>query len=214
LNYYTPNINPNNNIISFQSSNTGSTIYSVVLPEGFYLNSTSLMLMIITALNTVTGSSGLSFNYALGGISSNTATLTSSGGSFKFTPSSFMTYGQYVVNLPFNDILSTSKLLGPILLLYTRWIDISSDSLLQYTKNANTSNSLRNANLLFRLFVKSPNPEIISANPESSTAWHNYNKSAGIQIVDLHLRDEYGLPLYIPSYATNFNFIIELIGEL
>jgi hypothetical protein len=211
--FYTPNINPNNNILKFVSSVTGLT-YSVTLPEGFYNTQDALFTMIVAAMNTVTGSSGLTFSFVDTTDGTPRVILTATGGTYQFVSSSFMLYGQNVVNLPMNDSPSASKTLGPIQLLYTRYIDIISLGLTQYTKNPNTSNSLASANLFFRLPIISSNPGLIAFSIPNPTMWINYNRSSDLQAIDLQLIDENGFPLYIPSYANNFYFLFTLLTEL
>jgi hypothetical protein len=212
--YVTPNINPNNQVVSFQSSNTGSTIYSVSIPEAFYLTSASFVTAFIAALNTVTGASGLTFTDSLLTDGSNRGTITAAGGTYVFTPSSFMKYGENVAALPLNDSLSATKNIGPIFLIYSRYIDINSSSLTQFTKNPNVSNSPNNSNLLTRIDVTNP-AQHIAFFTFTNTAWFNFNKSMGLDNIDIQLIDEYGFPLYIPAYATaNFYVLITFLAEL
>lgn len=80
LRYNVPTINERNNRLTFLSSSSGLQ-HSVVLLDGYYTPLT-LMQMIRDRLNTITGTSGLTFSIAQFGLVN--FTLTSAGGNFKF----------------------------------------------------------------------------------------------------------------------------------
>jgi hypothetical protein len=214
FNYFTPNINPNNDTLSIISSNTGSTIYNVPLIDGFYTNVTQLFTMIVGQLNSNTTGSGLTFTYLPDSDGTNRGIIFTTGGNYEFVSSSFILRGQNVLSIPFPDTLEQTKNLGPANFLYTRYIDILSLALTQYTKNPNATNTATNSNTLLTFPIISPAAGIITFNYDEPFAWINFNKSCGLQAIDLNLIDEFGLPLYIPSYAINFYFLLTLVAEL
>lgn len=214
------NINPRNNNIVFTSSNTGGTQYSVTLPEGVYTAS-QLQTVLINGLNTVSGSSGLSFSitspYA------NTLsyyTLTSSGGSFTILPTcNFATTGYIVFGMLLNDprfgVSQTSITAGPMFLAsYTRYVNFCSASILNFTKSANVGNFCP-ASLLFRLFIGSVTDPWVVHFPFTGEVSFNMDAGASISTADIALLDEFNQPLYFPNSQYNPAwFALTLTDEL
>src|SRR5437667_1826428 len=60
-NWYIPNVNPYNQTITFWSSVT-SSFWTVNVPEGQYSTSAQAIIAVVAALNTLAGSSGLTFS--------------------------------------------------------------------------------------------------------------------------------------------------------
>src|SRR3972149_9155532 len=154
----TPNVNPNNWQIRFFSTLSG-IYHSVIVPEGFYIFS-DLNIGLQTALNTVTGASGLTWT-----ISATTdghrryfkSVVGAPGAAFFFDPTStLITRGLHLLNLPIDQIPTSSKFCGAVQLFYTRWFDILSAQMLQYDKNPNASSRFGATNLLLRIDLTSP----------------------------------------------------------
>jgi len=216
INYITPNVNPRNNVITFFSTNSAA-FHTVTVPEGFYVNTTGIMDAIIAALNTVTGASGLTFSYSA--INTWVVDLESAGGSYYFDLDSLMVkFGEQLVNLPRTQNPQTNKLVGSISLIYTRYIDIVSSTLSQYSKVRTRSNGI-NSNIIFRVFVELPaTSNIIRDDPFSEVLVNNILKGKNITQIDIQLRDQFGQLLYVPQYdadtSSGFFWDVEFTAEL
>lgn len=223
INFITPNVNRTNNVVIFLSSNTGAVEHTVIVPEGFYQTRLDLMNALVVALNTATGASGLAFSHVIPTINPLITNLASAGGSYLFfVPTSgpiqsAIERGKQLWNLPIEQILSTSKIVGAINLMYTRYIDIQSRALTRHTKNPKTSNSGGATNLLFRLFLPAPpqGPPLgfVGGFTVANPTWINFSRSQSITSVDFTIVDEFGDELFVPQYAegTDSGFYWDLI---
>jgi hypothetical protein len=216
MNYITPNVNPRNNVVTFFSSVSG-LFHTVTVNEGFYNTPTFMMNILISALNTVSGLSGLTFSYIL--LSSNVADLQSVGGNYYFALNSPMVmYGEQLINLPRSQTPQNSKIVGSIALIYTRYIDICSSTLTQYSKVRTHSNGF-NSNIVFRVFVESPGvTNVIRVEPQKDVLVNNMLKGKNITQIDIQLKDQFGQFLYVPQYdpatASGFFWDLEFTAEL
>lgn len=208
-----PNVNVRNNTISFWSSNTGGiggTLHTVTIPEGFYATSTALMAALQTALNTVSGASSLIFTITVNPLNICSASITTSGGNFAFNitqnmavNSSGILKGKPLWNLPTEQVLNSSKNIGPINLFYTEYINIASFALHQYTKNPSYSdNSIRNGQLFERVHISDPTKPSKIEFQKDTLQWINFNRNRSLNDIDITLYDQFGDPLYIPQLST------------
>lgn len=223
LSYYAsqlsiPNINPRNNTIVFQVNNL-PTVYTAVIPEGFYTR-TQAIAALLTAMNGV--GSGTVFtapsqfpgsdiyiilsgttNYRI--LNTSICTFVNTGYAFwgflKADPR-FTTLAPYANNLP----------IGPISTFYTRYYDVTSQYLLQHTKAANTGNRVL-GNTLFRIYsIQQQNMPADSTytfqfpSTLENSSW-NFDAMHSISNIDINLFDEFGQPLYLPNGITNGSFI-------
>lgn len=207
-----PNVNPRNNSVSFFSTASGLT-HTVVIPEGQYTTRATLTAALQAALNTATGASGLTWTITANPLNACQYTLATAGGDFHFILTSPMVlYGRYLFNLPQDQANTNVKTMGAVYGLYTRYIDIISAAMTEYTKNPWSSNSRVPSGLVARVFVGPLSGFGASAGGISSDGMSffagaepapiNYNRSRAIEVIDLTLRDEFGQPYYIPSYST------------
>jgi hypothetical protein len=207
-----PNVNPRNNAVSFFSSASGLT-HTVSIPEGQYATRATLTAALQTALNTATGASGLTWTITVNPLNSCQYTLATAGGNYRFVLTSPMVlYGRYLFNLPQEQALSNSKTMGAVYGLYTRYIDVISASMTEYTKNPWSSNTRVPNGLVARVFIGPQAGFGSSAGGIASDGMSffagveaapiNYNRSRAIEVIDLALRDEFGQPYYIPSYSS------------
>jgi len=117
-----PNVNPQNNVITFFSSSSGLN-HTVSIVLGSY-SSPDLMTAIITALNTVTGASGLTFSVVL--VHGITYDLSSAGGNFIFLSSTHIDRAR-----PLSGLFTTENPSNVMRVVvrghYTRYIDIIID---------------------------------------------------------------------------------------
>lgn len=219
----TPNINPRNNTVGFT---TGAGSFSVTIPVGFYTR-TQAIAALLTALNTLSGTSGVTFTMPSQYPGSDIyATLTGTG-AFRIDSGTFTTIGCAFWGFLFGDArlstaapLATTLSLGPIQALYTRYYDVCSSSLLVNTKAANTSNREQGA-LLFRIYATS-NPlgdpsvqwfQEFDNGPEN-TSW-NFDAANSLVKIDFQLYDEFKQPYYLPNNETNAsNMQLAIVCEL
>lgn len=218
MTWITPNVNIRNNTIRFFSSVTG-LIHTSVMPEGFYNTRVSLMDNLVVALNNpilpLVPPSGLLWSRTMGVLNPLCAELETAGGSFRFDVTSPMIVkGKQLFNLPRDQTPTTSKLVGAIHGLYTRYVTIESQVLTQWTKNPNQSNRFGNNTLLFRIFTNANLglPGFIQETVRN-LVYFNYKADQNIVAVDFLLLDEFNEELYIPQCAqeTDDGFIWDLV---
>lgn len=218
-----PNVNPTNNVVSFFSTVTAQ-FYSVTLTTGFYTTPALLVAELITKLNTVTGSSGITFSSVVNAIDANVYSINAVGGNYYFDPNSLMAKnGLFLINLNKNTTPAVTKTIGPIQLVYTRYIDVVSNELTKYDKNPSAStDSIYKAGNILRIFLFSditndnPNPGGPYSNyyTYENIRWLNYNRSQSIGPIDLKFFDENGNYLYIPNYGnsnTSTSFWVKIV---
>lgn len=213
INFNSYNVNPRNNTVEFISSNTGATVHSVTIVPGKYLTATTLMDALVTALNTATGASGLTFSHLanpdVGGTIYNDAKafrLQSAGGSYYFTLNdthTCMQKGKYLYNLPRTQTLQTSKNVGRVLGFYSRWVDFVSNELTESTRIPATSSGNTSVNnILFTIYIS--NLELVNSAPGiiqiETQRWLLKELSKSIAIADIRLIDEFGEPYYFPKF--------------
>lgn len=201
INWITPNVNPRNNTLKFFSSVTNS-FFTVIIPEGFYTSSASLMVAIIAALNTATGSSGLTFSSVAVITQADTYLLNCVGGSYYIAlDCTAITRGYQLYNFPITQIPETSKKMGAMSGRYTRYVDICSSTLSQYLKIRTVTTGNAN-NVIFRAFLNDiafDHPGILSIDDtKTSNISYNYVSNSPINAIDFQLRDQFGDLLYIP----------------
>jgi hypothetical protein len=212
-----PNVNPRNNVIRFFSSVTNS-FHSVTVPEGFYTTPTILITAVRDTLNTISGTSGLTFSYATIVGFPDRFNLNSAGGSYYFDINcSAIKYGYQLWNLPIEQVASNSKLVGDILLYYTRYIDITSNTIIKYSKIKALTTG-KTPDMLFRVPIEDPTKPGLSRSVPNLRSTFNYLPNESIFTIDFSLYDQFGNILYIPpgspGTAGGFLWSISLLIEL
>lgn len=202
INTITPNVNERNNTVTFFSTNSGVE-HTVTIIEGFYNTVTALMDALVAALNTATGASGIVFSHLVPATNPIISVLTAVGGSYHFNvASTTITRGEFLYNLPTSQADTLTKTVGAISGLYTRWVDLVSQSLTQYTKNPNTSNVQGNNGLVHRLFVDpDANAEDFIQEIVENLVWWSWNTGNTISNFDFELLDEFSELYFVPQYA-------------
>lgn len=200
LNFVTPNVNIRNNNIIFFSSVT-STFYSIIVPEQFYLTATDLITAIVAAMNTVAGSSGLTFSFTtIPGFLAK-FNLNSAGGNYYIlNTSNAITRGLQLWALPTEQIPSNSKIVGNIKLLYTTYIDFCSQTLLKYVKLKTTTTNLSN-NVIFRIHLVEilENSILFLTRTRAPNVQYYFKPEEPITQIDIQIRDQFGDLLYVPQ---------------
>jgi hypothetical protein len=207
-----PNINIRNNVFTFTTNGTNS--FTAVIPEGFYGVTATAMGALLAALNAA--GSGETFTTVV--VSGSTLYNLNSTGLFSFTGGSGTFggpggYGEFGFGIPIGTPLADTLVIGAVSLFYTRYIDVDSRQLTQFSKLPPAGVNVRSSTLS-RLGV----PPLITA-PAYYTElvdpvqWFSFNPSYSIQTVDLCLYDEFSQPLYIPSYVNNFAVEVKLLAQ-
>lgn len=225
----TPNINPRNNVVIYETVPAAGGPHVATIPEGWY-----------TALNNATADSALTalqnaLNAAVPPPPAATFTvlwargvtpaanplqaIINTGGGFTFrfslnTASTMLFKGKNLFNLPADQTFTAIKTLGAAFLIYSRYLDICSSALTRYTKNPTASNQ-GPFNLYARIYLQSPLVEPSVPNPggfptmggafaafQPSIESTNFRRDRAFESVDITFRDEFGDPFYIPSLAT------------
>lgn len=199
FNWYIPNVNPTNNVIEFFSSVTSLT-YTVSVPVGFYSDTTVLATAIVTAMNTVTGSSGLTFSQTAIALFPGAYTLSAVGGNWYFVAGCLaLTQGDTVFQFPTDQVATASKKIGPMPLKYTLWVDITSQTLTKYAKMRSVTTASK-SQIFLRAFM-------------GGLDWGNttytsdllellqfaFRPQEVVTSIDIQLYDSHGNLLYIPD---------------
>jgi hypothetical protein len=199
--YNIPNVNPRNNTITFYSSFSSST-HTVTVPEGFYTTPTALITAIRDALNTATGSSGLTFSFTTITGFPSSFNLLSAGGNYYFDLTcTGVKYGYQLWNLPVDQVASNTKVVGSISGFYTRFIDMTSVSIVQYAK-IKTVSSAQTPNLVVRIFVDDPTYQHFVSVTNIPEVSYSFMSTEPIYSLQFQLLDQFGQTLYVPSGAS------------
>jgi len=189
INWVIPNVNTSNNTITFYSDQSLAK-HTVTIPVGFYSSRVLLMDDIVTALNTVTPQSGITFSRTF---NPNTQlfTLDAAGGEYYLDPNCTAVAVQ---------------------LFYTRYVDVISPQIGAYTRNPNRSNNRTANNIVYRLYLE----EVISGagtliegtfpltlkRINNHITYYNFERSQDVQYLQFELRDEFGNLIAVPDGAT------------
>lgn len=209
-----PNINPRNNQIILFSEASGTT-HTVFIEEGYYPTSDDIISAIEDTLNSISVATGLTFSYQpFYPGPSKMYTLTAVGGGFRILDTcTAVTRGFITYNFESNPFNSASITVGPILGYYTRFIDVLSDNITQFSKNTAVSNNNSQNNQIFRAFTSAEpgTPKLISrvTNNDLVTTL-NFNPDYTLYDIDIKLIDQFGDPLYIPDTYNYHNFFFDI----
>lgn len=218
-----PTINSRNNTICFLSGLTNPVIHTVQIGEGYYATPELLMDAVVTALNSVSGASLITFSHAVTPLAPNFSVLSSAPAGYIILDSpecTAVTRGRYLLNLPTGGAFAPSKVVGSIQMYSTRFIDLTSFSLNQYTKNPSaTSSALYGSNLLLRLYVLKVGEPYREFFAIKEPGWINMNKTQSLSAIDFGVYDEFGERLtfpdfVIPSASDNSMFILTIKTEV
>jgi hypothetical protein len=216
-NWITPNVNARNNTLTIYSSVT-SSFHTVTIPEKFYATPALIMAAIVTVLNSISGTTGLTFSEAAASNSDLIRILTATGGMYYIKKDcSAVLYGTELYNMPVNESLNTYYVIGSFGMKYTRYIDICSQRLLQYTKHKNTTTG-NNNNMVLRIYIQEfSEPFQIGVFAQNPGYWA-WEPTDNIYDIDFQINDQWGNSLYIPDGAlgtsSGFNWEMSLEIEV
>lgn len=187
------NVTTRNNQIKFETTNDPGTVYTAFLAPGRYENVSDLMDEIVLRMNEVEDTG----NYAWQTENNRYFTkLTSGVGEFRILPdSSMVVKGEPLVNLPSDNSTSNVKDVGPINLLQTKYIEVFSLALSEYSRIPSLSNGLSNSSLIARVFLLEP-----KAQRSYNEEWVKYEHlnffyvrpDQSFTSIDFQLRDQFG----------------------
>lgn len=206
----TANINPRNGTFIFM---TGGTQYTATVGPGFYPSAGSGINALLAALNAA----GSGVTFAATQVTGSTYFSLNGTATFYFVGGNGITNGTYSFGIPVGTAATAAALLtiGPVLLYYTRWIDINSTALNQYSK-LNNSSMNNSSTLLYRLFLPSQTTTTpgtqLTQTLSDPLRWINFNPSNDSKTVDIHLFDEFNQPLYL-SNPSSVNLLLTLVCE-
>lgn len=208
-NFYIPNCNVRNNTLTFYSSVTASE-FTVVVPEGYYSTSAALIAATVAALNTVTGTSGLTFSSAPVANFPDQYSLNSAGGSYYIvTTCDAYRKGAILFGFVADPVLATSHIVGPMGLNYTQYVDVISTVLTKHQKMRSITSKGR-SNIFARAFMGLNNATgagawgltYYAATAAEETSF-NTLAAQDITGIDIDLYDSNGELLYIPDYLAD-----------
>lgn len=220
------NINPRNNVVYFTTN--GTNLFIATITEDYYSTATLAATALANALNAaVGGPGGFSVTSIYTGMDSylnianatpfrivenSTSTPQSKNSSFVDTGYAFWGFieGDSRFTTYVNGTLTplyTSVIVGPVSLVYTRYIDFVSSSILQYTKSASSGNFVP-ANNVVRLYtpVLNSNRVLTPFTTEFDLFDHtsfNFDSGASLGAMDILLLDEFRQQLYLPNSPNN-----------
>jgi len=234
IGYNVPNVNPYNNSLTVQMRQLSPAVsyvpFTFTIPTGYYTTVTNFITAFIIGINLArpvgtpafTASNSLQTDPSVYDV-----TTGSSNYEFYYVNTSPMVkFGRFLVNLPINQVYASVQTMGSIQLIYTRYIDINSYTLSEYSKNYSTSDGLGKSSLIYRLFDTpngvDGNGNFISFSRDrfielGNLAWINYDRSRTISSIDIQIYDEFGNLLYIPTYTdrpTDFFINLGILTEL
>lgn len=196
-----PNVNPRNQRVRFFSTNSGG-FHEVDVPTGFYATSVALAIALVAALNTATGSSGLTFSQIPTPLFPNQHTISAVGGDFYFDQQcNAVVKGMQLWSLPASTTATASKTTGTMFLMYTEYVDVVS---IECTKNAKVRSLTSNqrSNVVVRAYLggqQSPGT-ITFYEPDRSLSFaHRYQDP--IYALDFRFLDQNGDQLYVSDPA-------------
>lgn len=147
-------------------------------------------------------------------------------GTFIFTGGTVFTRGQFTYGVkaidPATDFTNLANYYGvyaggPTSFLYTRWIDVTSRTLLQNTKMPLSGTDVP-VNLLIRVYLNKEDQRSGTTFIEIENTplqWINWRNSQAINSVDIQMRDEFGELIEVPQQANNASWIsLILLNEL
>jgi hypothetical protein len=213
--WFTPNINPRNNVFSFVWTITGQT-YVITLAQNNLLGLARWQYL-VAAMNTAVGIANFTVGPAL--FIPNTYTITSTAGTFYFNEgSSGVDKGRFLWGF---SNLNT----GPASVFafqtftyftenYTRYIDVSSFELTQYSKCDSGGNAVP-SDILIRYNVNTTQYGQYEYSTITTPVSINFSRERNITSVDIHITDEFNDLLYIvPEAWSTFSFNITLVCEM
>ncbi len=152
--------------------------------------------------------------------------LAPSAGTFIFTGGSLFERGRFLLGLdaidPATDFTNLANYYavysgGPVSYLYTRWIDITSRTLLQNTKMPLSGTDVPST-LLVRVYLGKENQAHGTTFVEIENVplqWINWRTDQAINSVDLQMRDEFGQLVEMPQRQNNSSWLsVVLLNEL
>ena len=216
INWITPNVNKTNNNIRVYSSAVDAD-FSVNVVEGFYATSTDLITAIITALNTVSAFSQLTFQYfELAGFPDMYDVVSTGGDYYILNDCTGSKFGKFLWNLPQDEVPTSFKYFGQMNLQYTRYIDFSSRTLTRYITNTSTGNQI-NKNVILKVWIDNPQKHSAQTReiPKLLAANTRYRYDTSVSNCDIQIRDEFGNFLYLPleNGTSSFWWSIGLVLE-
>lgn len=215
-NWYIPNVNPRNNTITFHSSASGLD-HTVTLTERFYdvtsaTDITALIAAIITALNTATGASGLTFSSAAVTGFPRMYTISAAGGLYYFIRTcSALAKGRQMYGFDQTQTSSANHTVGPMNMMYTQFVDIVSTTMTKWSKMS-TSTSGNVSPVIARAYIggNAWGTNFQQFLLEVASSW---KAREPISYIDLRFFDQNGDPLYAPNDGKDFQWQISLIVE-
>lgn len=218
LRYLSPNINPLNNRFSFVK---GGVPFTATIPFDQNLTGLTRYQALALAMSVATGIPG-DFAAAVHPVYANTFEIRNTIGAFwrfDLTPT-----GTGIINGRFlwgfnglnyaPGVENSSQFLCSYTESYTRWIDILSYELTQFTK-IDISGVNVPAECFIRYQLNSTDYGSYEFAPLDNTGSLNFNRSKSLSSVDIQVRDEFGNLLYIPqicwsSFVLNLTFLAQL----
>lgn len=220
-----PNVNLGNNEITFFSTASGIN-HTVTVPVGFYDHAdlATFATAIETALNTVTGASGLTWTVAPEALQRRLINFSTVGGTFHFVDTgsrgSMSRFGRSLINLPTTLTNTAAKAAGPVNMCWTRSIFILSNTLTRTSSIRSVGSGIDNTNVLDSLLI----PRELQSKPGTIQV----DLSEGpiitfimnnVSNIDIELQDEYNRPygqgfIENPTGDSTDDLILGVIGEL
>lgn len=215
-----PNINPRNNIFNFFRNGVAFT--ATITPNQNF-NGLLRYQALVAEMNIATGTPG-EFTATLSPTLVNTITITNTlANTFRFSNNSNgVMKGQYLFGFNISNFGlgtdATSHVLSYITDNYTRYFDITSFELTQYTKIDSSGVNVP-AEALFRVFLidngTTDYGNNIIVSPSTLPPFLNYERSRSISTVDIKLLDEFNEVLYIPvQYWYVFTMFISIRTDM
>lgn len=213
---YTPNINPRNNVFTFIQSGVP---YIAVIPADVNYVGLARYQQLAIAMSSAVGVVGEYMAVGDPNIPNAWILSNTNGHTFRFEYiGSGITRGRFLWGFNERNYSVGTEALLHVLVSYTesysRYLDISSFELTQYTK-IDTAGTNVPAEVLFRYFLTDVTFGQSTFTGFTQSPSLNYDRSRSISSVDIDILDEFGETFYIPELAWGSSvFYIVLIASM
>ena len=184
-----PNINVKNNVLVY-FDNGDATFKTATLTPGFY-NLTQIATELQTALNASVPPPVAPFTVTSSATQYN-LNVTNVNSFFFDQTSSFMVRGVDMCDFPFSNVLTTSLTSNVCKLLYTNYFVLTSNELVNYSKNVNVSSNPAISNIVGLVSLDDGTYPHRRTAYYSDKQWINFFPSTQITNLNMRILDQYG----------------------
>lgn len=214
-----PNVNPRNNMISFEANVAGNVFTTAPLNVRWYditsaADEAALIMDILAKLNALTGASGLTWSATPIAGFPQTYTLSVVGGTYRMVLSSLaLAKGAQMFGFPRDQVFSAAKQLGAMNFVYTQFTDIVSSTLTKWDKMQSSSTG-RIAPLVMRAYAGGQAWGLQFQDLTNHPVEFTWKADEPLARFDIRFYDMNGDPLYQPNNGKDWIWQLSLLAEM